>query len=332
MRLSTIQNHLLKYFKKKKQGNAYLQPALHSCSIPGESRRRPGENKGTEIVRDWVVARRRKKIDVYSRPVPRKSLFARIAGFVFLLGALSMIAFVGGVKIQNSLESLTFFNVSGIVVSGNKIVSKECLQEESGIILHQTSLLSLDRMQIEKRLADLPWINHAVVKRNWPSTIEISIKENVPVGLLLSNDSSGPGLHYIDKKGHPFLAVKPGADIDYPVITGLSEVTDQTVRAKAQNDVLAFLKAIRSNDPHLPSQSVSEIHVDQNGEMVVYLVEYTFPIFFGNGNTKQKYSRLVYVLKDLYKKNRGKELISRVEFIQMKYLDDNVLVARSGSG
>ena len=129
-----------------------------------------------------------------------------------------------------------------------------------------------------------------------------------------------------------FLPVEPGDDIDFPVITGWSDIKNTEIKEQALSEVLIFLRKLRVNNPHLPAQSVSEIHVNQSGEMVVYLVEYPFPIFFGNGNTKTKYARLVQVLKALYKKKRGKELISRVEYIQMNYLNDKVLVAQSGSG
>ena len=62
--------------------------------------------------------------------------------------------------------------------------------------------------------------------------------------------------------------------------------------------------------------------------MVVYLVEYPFPIFFGTSNTSKKYYRLVQVLKTLYKQ-KGKGSISQIEYIQMDYLQDKVLVAQS---
>ena len=64
---------------------------------------------------------------------------------------------------------------------------------------------------------------------------------------------------------------------------------------------------------------------------MVYLVDYPFPIFFGSGNTKQKYARLVQVLKALYKKEKGEDLISEIEYIQMDYLQNKVLVAQTGS-
>jgi len=332
MRLPTIKKLFAKISKKKKS-NGYLQPNLRFCPVPGEKSSLLGGSKGSEKFRQWVTSKRRKKSEGYGRPVSRKKMFAKLSGSVFLATTLALFFFfVVGKQLSTSFATLNLLNVSEIKYSGCTILSTEDLREASGIILHQTSLLGLRKAQVEKKLEDIPWIARAVVKKNWPSSVEISIVENIPVALLLKNDFDGPQLYYIDKKGKPFLAVRPGGDVDYPVITGLSEIVDQTVQVKARGEVLGFIKQARSNNPHLPSQSISEIHVDPNGEMIVYLVEYTFPIFFGNGNTRQKYSRLVQVLKDLYKKKRGKGLISQVEYIQMKYLNDNVLVAQSGSG
>jgi len=170
------------------------------------------------------------------------------------------------------------------------------------------------------------------VKRNWPSTVEIEIRENVPVALLHTMSAERDQLYYIDKKGTSFMPVSVGANLDFPVITGLAEITDPSLKKKALTEVLLFLQKVRRNDPHLPVQSVSEVHVDSHGELVVYLVEYPFPIFFGNGNTKQKYLKLIRVLRALYKKERGEEIISSVEYIRMDYFNGKVLVAQSGSG
>ena len=128
------------------------------------------------------------------------------------------------------------------------------------------------------------------------------------------------------------MPVPIGANLDFPVITGLAEIDIPALKKKALAEILLFLQKVGINDPHLPAQSVSEVHVNPIGELVVYLVEYPFPIFFGNGNTKQKYQKLIRVLRALYKKERGEEIISSVEYIRMDYFNDKVLVAQSGSG
>lgn len=244
---------------------------------------------------------------------------------------LSFVVMGGRHTIVNNFERLPFFEVSEVVFTGADSIAKEKLREASGIILHQTSLIGLDCAQVEADLVTVPWVAKAVVKKKWPSTLDIAIVENVPVALLHSSSATGSQLQYIDRKGVPFYTVTPGADIDYPVITGLSEIGEPTMKKKALNEVLIFLDKVNGNNPQLPAQSVSEIHLNQDGEMIVYLVEHPFPIFFGSDNIGKKYSRLVQVLKTLYKKQNGKGSIAEIEYIQMDYLNDKVLVAQTES-
>ncbi len=323
----------VKVFRKKRRKD-YLNEDLRRCNVPGEKLSFHNENKRIIRLRRWIDSRRRKNGEDYGRKRSGSNLFIRIGGPLFLVACLVLFVVAGGgKKIQTGFQSLEIFKVNEVVFSGCAIVSRETLQNVAGIILHQTSLIGLESDAIESRLAAVDSVANAKVIRSWPSTINITIKENVPIALLhTTGTEKGVELHYIDRRGKVFLPVRPGADIDFPVITGLSEIDNKIVKNRALSEALVFLRKLRVNNPHLPAQSVSEIHVDQNGEMVVYLVEYPFPIFFGNGDTKKKYARLVQVLKALYKKKRGKELISRVEYIQMDYLNDKVLVAQSGSG
>jgi hypothetical protein len=221
--------------------------------------------------------------------------------------------------------------VGSLELSGNRMVPKEKLQEASGIVLHQTSLIGLDTARIEAQLAAVYWVKRAEVKRVWPSDVRITIEENVPVAILSAPQAQEAPLQYIDQKGAVVMPVLAGADVDFPVITGLTDLADRELREKSLAEALIFLKKVAGNDPHLPAPSISEIHVNQVGEIVVYMVEYPFPIFFGSGNTSQKYSRLVQVLRALYKKPNAKELLSQIEYIQMDYLNDKVLVAQGGS-
>ncbi len=280
-------------------------------------------------MRKSLSAAKRIRRTGYQSPAARKKMLAKlVTASGFTVALLLLLLLGGGHHIVKSLASLPFFQVSGITFSGNDSISEEKLREASKIILHQTSLIGLDCSRVEANLASVPWVAKAEVRKNWPSTVEISVVENIPVALLHSSMGGNNQLQYIDKKGVPFLRVWPGADIDFPVITGLTEIGEPEVRHQALAEVLTFLKAVSGNNPNLPAQSVSEIHLTREGEMVVYLVENPFPIFFGKSNTSRKYGRLVQVLKSLYKKQN----VSRVEYIQLDYLDDKVLVAQSESG
>lgn len=329
--------YLISFFKRKESGSKYSQSALQLHALPGQNRHQSGQYKQRKKIfsRFWQSLTTKKRVHhvQYNGPVRSKKFVFKVAGLAIISFTVLCFVLVGGWQIMiNNIESLPFFQVSGIVFSGNDTIAKEKLREASGITLHQTSLIGLNCAQVEAGLMTVPWVARAVVEKNWPSTVEISIVENVPVALMHSNKSNEPQLQYVDRKGVPFLRVRPGADIDFPVITGFSEIDDPVIREKALAEVLVFLKKVNGNNPYLPAQSVSEIHIDRDGEMVVYLVEYPFPIFFGTSNTSQKYSRLVQVLKTLYKTEKGKGSISQIEYIQMDYLQDKVLVAQSESG
>ncbi len=269
----------------------------------------------------------------YGRPTGPKS---RVRWYAGLLAALAAaIALFWGMNVPEmvlrEMQSIAFFKVGGMEISGNRMVPKEKLQEASGIIPRQTSLIGLDTARIEAQLAAVYWVKRAEVTREWPSDVRITIEENIPVAILCTPQAQDGPLQYIDQKGTVIMPVPAGADVDFPVITGLMELAEPQQREKSLADALIFLKKVASNDPHLPAPSISEIHVNQVGEIVVYMVEYPFPIFFGSGNTSQKYSRLVQVLRALYKKPNAKELLSQIEYIQMDYLNDKVLVAQGGS-
>jgi len=264
---------------------------------------------------------------------PKTKTSSKVGRYVVMATVLlSFFVFGGADLILKRFQGIEYFKVTDIAISGESVLSKTEVRTITGIIAHQTSLLGLKTVELEDKLRSNSWVSSAEVRRNWPSGIEIDIIENRPLALLHINTAKGTELKYIDKKGRAFLSLIPGGKVDYPIVTGLSELDDKVMKSAALKEVLIFLNKAKRNDPHLPVQSLSEVHVTKEGDLVVYLVEYPFPIFFGNGNTKRKYGRLVEVLKALYKKEKGKDLISEVEYIQMDYLQDKVLVAQSGQG
>ncbi|MBW1636779.1 MAG: FtsQ-type POTRA domain-containing protein [Deltaproteobacteria bacterium] len=322
------------FFKKRKSGSGYQAGEFPLRTVPGEYGSGQQRRKWSlSRIKYLFGSRKRVEPDGYSRQAPRSNRFYRRAILFLIVAATGWLIFSGGKGwVEKGLAKITFFQVNELVLSGCSSTNCTELREQSHIILHQTSLIGMKTMEIEKRLLQNPRVSSARVMRNWPAGVEIAIKEHVPVALLQSSTSHSGQLYYIDKKGEPYMPVAVGDNLDFPVVTGLAEVKDPNVKRRATEEVLIFLKKINKNNPHLPAQSVSEIHVNSAGELVVYLVEYPFPIFFGDGDTRKKYKKLVRVLQALYKKQRGEEIISRVEYIRMDYFNDKVLVAESESG
>jgi cell division protein FtsQ len=320
-------------FRKKKPGYATFSTDVHVRGAAAETGSHKSHRFHFAKIRQRIQTKKRGYREEYSRPVSRKGQYARFGGALLVILAVPFLWMNGGGEIvRHGLQSFTAFKIDKVEVVGCTTVSKEKIIEASGIVLHQTSLLALDSADIVARLASVPWVAKAEVKKNWLTEVQITIEENAPIALFHDASAEGGQLKYLDNNGVAFSAVSPGAPLDFPVVTGLAEVKDPQVKEKALAEVLIFLRKVRGNDPHLPIQSVSEIHVAKSGDLVVYLVEYPFPIFFGSGNTKQKYSRLIQVLRALYKKPNSRELLLQIGYIQMDYMNDRVLMVERGSG
>lgn len=322
---------IIERFRRKRGG--YKKAPLQPRNNPVQRNRSVLRGNRVARIKHWLVTRDQRAHKGFKPSRKKRNIKFRIMRLAAVSCIVMLfISFEGIDKVKDSLHSISLFQIDSLEIRGNSIVSNNSIREASGIIALQTSMLEISSDDIESKLEKVSWVASAEVRKNWPSSIVIEVKENVPLALVDQGDTGDHQLYYIDKFGISFLPVKPGGAVDFPVITGLPSITDTNTRKHALTDALIFLQKVRRNDPHLPAHSVSEVHVNGKGELVVYLVEYPFPIFFGNGNTKRKYGRLVEVLKALYKNEDGEQLISRIEYIQMDYQQDKVLVAQTGSG
>ena len=204
------------------------------------------------------------------------------------------------------------------------MTSTEQISALSGVDIH-SNLLAVDVAQVESVLESHPWIAGAEVIRDWPNRLLIILQEKNPVALL--NRESG--LFYLDNEGGIIAAVNPSQELDFPVITGLENFQFNTVPSRTIPEplleVYAFLKLANRNNPILPEQNISEIHIAETGELVLYLLDRPFPIYLGSdGKISTRYYRLVKVLKDLYKTQE----FSEVSYIRLDYQKDTILVGK----
>ena len=266
MLITKIKQYFSRGGKKKRRGYAGFSSDLHVRGAAAEMGNfKPRRNRLAKL-RQQLQAKKKESREDYSRPKSRVRMYLRFAFLLLILSALPLIwSYAGGKKITEGLQAIAIFNVDKIEIIGCSAVAKEKIVEASGIILHQSSLLSLRTSQIEANISAVPWVAKAAVKRRWPAKVEITIEESAPVALLHAPDVAGNQLQYLDANGVAFSVVAPGADIDFPIVTGLAELTDQQLKAKALNEILTFLRKVQGNDPHLPVQSVSEIAYYQIG-------------------------------------------------------------------
>jgi len=160
---------------------------------------------------------------------------------------------------------------------------------------------------------------------SWPNRLLIHVKEKNPVALI----NRATGLFYLDSKGQIIATAGPAQELDFPVITGFENFPFNTARSaqipEPLKNVLDLLKLANKNNPILPQQNISEIHIAEKGELVLYLLDRPFPIYLGNyGKISTRYYRLVKVLQDLYKTRE----FSEVSYIRLDYEKDTILVGK----
>lgn len=246
---------------------------------------------------------------------------------IFIGGLLSvfLVVFTFSAKyLYTRLCQCDFFQITAVKIDGNHMTSKEQIAALSRVDIH-SNLLAINAAQVKSLLESHPWIARAEVVRDWPNRLIIHLQEKNPVALL--NRESG--LFYLDGKGGIIAAASSSQELDYPVITGLEnfpfDVTRNGNTPSPILDVLDLLKLANRNNPILPEQSISEIHIAEKGELILYLLDRPFPIYLGSeGKISTRYYRLVKVLRDLYKTREFAE----VSYIRLDYQKDTILVGK----
>jgi len=294
-----------------------------------------GEKKRNLLRKLNIYRARRTSTRHQSYQAPEQNNYWRRRLLLVLCLSLAIGLFVktsGYQTVKSFLADLDYFNITSVEVRGCRQSSAAQVRRDSKVSIN-SSLLFLDAKSVTNALtSQVPWIKNVDIIKKWPDTVVIHVQEYEPHALSVKVVDGVPQLYYMDNEGISFIKAEVGMDFDYPVITGLDLIADPDVRSERLSEILRFLELIRANNPNLPAQSVSEIHVDPVEGLVIHMVEYPFPVFFGSGDVRKKYVRLRKVLEVLYKPRKKGMEIAQVTYIRMDYLTDKVIVGYSESG
>lgn len=250
---------------------------------------------------------------------------ARIAVFLTVI-SLCLVLFGFRGEIYKQVLKYDVFQLASVKVTG-------CLKTNPDEITqflqvkYNSRLLAINPSDLEKRLEGHPWIYKAEVTRRLPDTLIIALQEYMPKAIMMLGGKQD--LYYVDQEGYPFIQLEVGQDMDFPVITGLEKFRAMPGLKQQLLDIIEFLEQTDRDDPNLPIQSVSQLHVDPKEGTILFLVDFPFPIFLGKENIQNKYNRLKKVVGFLYKERKKGMNINEIAYIRMDYLDKKVLVAHT---
>lgn len=297
--------------------------------VPSRSRKKERKPRWTDRLRNSLS--RRQPQSVPFRPQAVVSGNQRTWPWKRLLRNMLLVLLAGGVTLAvgwtatRLLFRSNIFRLSDIRITGVHTTTERQILDLAGL-QQGGSLLRFNAKVAEERIATLPWVERAEIKTQWPSAVDIVVTEHQPFALVNVEADKERRLRYVSRTGRLFAEAGQGQDLDFPVITGVIAAKDVEadgfVRGSLAEAACHLLQLAAKGNAILPIQAISEVHIDQQRGIILYLVDQPFPVYFGTDRLQTKYYRLVRVLEQLY----AKKQVDAVKEIRMDYLDDKVLV------
>ncbi|MGE5314720.1 MAG: cell division protein FtsQ/DivIB [Acidobacteriota bacterium] len=233
----------------------------------------------------------------------------RVYAASVLIGILCASIAIGAVQWKKALM------VHALAVEGERIVTRDEVIRLSGVT-SQHALFGVNLARLQSMLESNPFIRHARVQREAPSSIRVSITEREPAAILVLNGRSEQ--LYVDEEGCLLPCIMSQAIYDLPVITGVDSAQMFKPGMRTTNaDILAALeivkaaKAVSLEVSHL----VSEVRVRNGHDIVLYAFDGGTPILFGQGDAVKKMAVLDAFWKKFMVEGNAREL----EYIDLRY-------------
>ena len=218
-------------------------------------------------------------------------------GTALILGVgIAFIVSLWGLGWGFPLVLVPHLELNKIEVEGYHHIDKKQILEAASI--HpRTPILKINLKEIAQRVESLPWVRSCEARRILPDTLLLRIVERKPVALLLLGR-----FYYVDEDGTPFKEPTSGETLDFPVITGLTvQDWNKGVGIAHVQEALIFLKEVH-NVHHLSKEGISEVHLNEFGELTIFTVKKGVRIKLGRGDTQLKLKRLEAVWKRIMTK------------------------------
>ncbi len=168
------------------------------------------------------------------------------------------------------------------------------------------SLLTADLEALERAVARHPWVKSVEARRRLPPAVEVRVEERA-AGALVDLG----GLYLVDRQAQVFKRAAPGDGLDLPVVTGFTR-DDYLKRRGDLEPLLAGALALLEGYARQGLSAfgaVSEIHVDPDEGVTLYLGDIATQVRLGIGDLPQKLERLHRVLDMLRTDGRRAEVL-----------------------
>jgi cell division protein FtsQ len=204
------------------------------------------------------------------------------------------------------------------MIEGNRIV-------ETGEIMQlikiqkDAPIHNIDLMGVRKDVLSHYFIKDALVERDLPSTLRITVTERSPLAIV-----NGAELLYLDEEGVVLPHSISKQLFDLPFVTGIPAGValrpGSTIHDPNVGEALAILTTLKLVSKEL-FHLVSEVRMRGDGDVVLYAAERGVPIIFGRGNVADKLVRLETFWNEVVREQGSEKL----QYVDVRF-DDQVVV------
>jgi cell division protein FtsQ len=231
---------------------------------------------------------RRKDLGRWRRWLMRLSIAAAVGACAWAFYRLSGPMLIAAASLRDFIVENPYFSVREIRVRGGEKVNGNAIVAVTGL-RQGMNIWKIDPAQIERKVANHPWVRRVLVHREFPRRITIDVEERVPRAIVALRK-----LYYVDTDGVIFKELDASDEVNFPMLTGLSAeqltASDPIMRKRIQEAMrLGELMAQRS-------YSLSEIRFEAPDRLVVYTTRHTVALRMGWGDWDDKLERLERLL------------------------------------
>jgi len=233
--------------------------------------------------------------------------------------AFGILALAISASLWGTAEWRGTLSVRRVFVEGNRIVPANEIVLLTGIT-DGAKLYTVDLNQVRENILKQLYVSSAVVEREFPDAIRISVEERQPLAAV-----SHGGTLFLDEEGFVLPHYQSNTVFDVPFVTGFPESLTITPGQSSTDpsilyalDILKKAKGLDAELYHL----VSEVHVNESGDVILYSSDAGVTIVFGRENELQKLG----MLRAFWNKFVLQRGADRLQIVDLRYGDQ--IIAR----
>ena len=273
---------------------------------------------------------REKRTKLKNYPLKRNKPFLQIKYFLrFIFSSINSL-FKGGMKLllfilitfslsiglvsaYNHLQSTNHVKLERIEFEGINTIMQDYLTSMADIQIGM-SLLEIQPNTIKQKMEEDPWVRSVFVEKKYPRVLRIKVEKNETFALVLMDN-----LFHINRYGEIFKKVTPEENINFPIITGVS---DNPAKAREElNYCIQTLIFLETETPPWSLEELSEIHISTDGNIHFYYSKMPVKIIANKNTFPSKINGLKKIIKDLRDKHRLTEVLE----VNLTYSDGAIV-------